>query len=1153
MRRLLPIAALLLGVLWPLEASAAEPEAAPQPEPVEAPTGEPTDEEPTDEEPTDEEPTDVDKDGPVFRARHSDPCIGKTIRSVALKGCEDRRCRQQGGGEHFLSLTDLERGDTLTDRARDLAVERLEQTGFFREVVLRCRQLPGGAMLVFHTAMNTFVRKVSLEGNEAFAAKEIRKRVFLRSGTILNVAPGLEAESETVRRQIDSIKRFYRREGLEDVEVRLEARRVERTTVDVVVHIDEGEMSRIKAIEIDWQKAERPRGAPLRCPTVAPRRIRRLVGLGVGDVVTSRERRRIRRRLETFFQSIGFARPDVEVEASGDPLTLSVVIQTDRCWLVRLWQRDTPALAETRTEPAIRFRDPLGAARDSLSEADWERQALEPWRESLPFGASGVFDRGEAERGVDAIHQALQDRGYLFADVELEHRAAPRSEEGWGPVGGTIDYLITLNYERRVQGVILRGRRSFPESEVLEVLDTKVWDALGTGGYVSVDRVLFDLIKLRRFYNERGFYDFRFLLEGLKEDSDPVRSVEDKGAWIIWEYTFQDRGFRVRKRKSEMVVYVETPYEEGPRTRIGYLSFHGNEAMDDATVQRLLKLKGGQPFGTWYLDEGMKAVKRWYHKRGYHKATVTALCDAEDSPPAGGDCQQVRSRKVDVAIAISEGPRSTVGEIYYRGHFKTDPEVLLRDLPPEGSPYVDSEIAEVTGKLRNLGVFNAVTIDRIGLEESPPRQDVGLVVSVEEAETRFVDLYAGFRTIDRDSDRDKRAPPLVGSLVGQAIASGDRQTSGLGRPLSLSLPDVLLSARAEYNDRHWLGRGYRLSLPIDVGTSTTEPLRLASLVPSLDVPRFLDSNVNLRFELLAEIDRVNEQLDRTEIGTGVSLSVPLIARMPLSVGARASLICFDSAETDCSKLDSLQPQYTPSLTWRWDTQDNPLNPRRGIALAAGLKYILAVDREKLEDKGVAELVDFVKWELSAEFAREVMGGPIIAAFIHYGAAVADKDEGKTVLLPANERFTLGGSNGMRGFADHAIGRYDVEGVLEPDILDYREDGGGNVVINGSAELRIPLLEDLGVWSAAFVDFGGLAMTHDELHSTSIRTSAGGGLRWLLGDQIPIRVDGAVVLDSLGEPRCIEYVVDPDPESLTGVRCTQKEDGFAFHVELLYPF
>ncbi|MGM0574898.1 MAG: POTRA domain-containing protein [Myxococcota bacterium] len=1077
------------------------------------------------------------------------PCVGRRVASVALVGCRGRTCDTESRRRRLLSLADLDPEETLTAEDHERAVARLEKTGYFREVAITCEQATDGVDVRIVVDMNTFVRDVDIEGNEDFRVGEIRKRLFLRSGTVLNVTPGEEEQHESVRRQVQSLQRFYRREGLEDVSIGVEATRADPTTVDLRILIDEGERRRIRDLVIRHRQVLPTPPGEQGCPTVSRPRLRRLVGVGVGGVVTSRTERRVRRDLETFFQSIGYVRPHVDVRVEEDPLRMVVDIQTERCWLVRVWERESAAVSGTRDVPAFRFHDPLGEDVAAGEDAPYQRASLEPWREKLPFGPSGVFDREEAKRGVEIIQRDLEDEGFPFAEVVLEHRRFPRAgpDELASPVAGAIDFRITRNYERRIQGILLPGRRTFSEERLLEEIDTKVYDALGDGGFVQVEQVLFDLKELRRFYEARGFYRFRFLVQGEPDDPAPSRERIETRDWLVWEYRYRDRGFRVKKRRSEMVLYLELPFEEGPRTRLQDVVIAGNEQLSTRRVGKMLGLAPGDPFGSAYLEDGLQRIRAWYRRRGFHQARVRASCEA-DIPPPGGDCSLVRSSWADLIVSIDEGPRSVVGEIFWRGNFRTDPEVLVRDLPESGEPYDQSRLAEATRKLRNLGVFSAVDITRIGLEESPPRERIALVVSVEEADSRFLDLAAGFRTIDRDSDRGTRAPPLLGSIVGHGTASMDRSTTGLARAFPLSLPDVLFVFETEYIDRHFRGMGHRMRLPVKYGFSTKDALRLLSFVPTLDVPRFLGSDILLQFKLLAELDRVNEQLDREEVGAGTSLTWPLRKRMSLGVGVEASYIRFTNPDESPGLTtridDSFVPQVRPSVRWRWDTQDNPLHPTEGFALTSEVRYILAVDRQVVEDERRTEVNNFVKWQTSFEWAWKPRGGPVVAWFSRYGAALGAAGE----LLPPNERFTLGGSNGLRGFADHAVGRYDENGRLEPDITDSRELGGGNVVLNGSVEFRLPILEDAGLWLGTFLDGGALARTHDDLSPGSFRFSAGAGLRWLIGDQIPIRFDWAA---AFGRRRCVEWREPPEPGT-EGV-CANREQGQAFHFDLLYPF
>ncbi|MEE2779047.1 MAG: BamA/TamA family outer membrane protein, partial [Myxococcota bacterium] len=569
-----------------------------------------------------------------------------------------------------------------------------------------------------------------------------------------------------------------------------------------------------------------------------------------------------------------------------------------------------------------------------------------------------------------------------------------------------------------------------------------------------------------------------------------------------------------------------------------------------SVAQEILGLYPGEPYDRSDLEEGLTRIETWYHGQGHHQVSVSLRCQSIDDEFTQGLCDplDVRAALVELSVEIDEGQQTQVGEVLWRGNFKTRPSVLVRDMPREGQPYNPTEVTEAARRLRNLGVFNAVQIDRIGLDEDPPRESLGLVVSVEEAESRFIDMAVGFRTIDREVDKNKKAPPWLGSVLGQETAAADRTTTGFGRPFALSLPDILLKLEAEYVDMNFLGMAHRFRVPFRFGFSTNDPLRVLSLTPTFSVPRLLDTSVHMDLKVLAELDEVTEQLDRTELGVSGSFTWPVAPRMTLGASLDAGFIRFRDPEFTVALESSedlitgeLTPQVRPFLRWRWDTQDNPLNPTRGFALATQLGYILEIDRDTIATRQTASLNDFVKWEASAEGAYQTRIGPVLAAFIRYGGSIGD---GET-LLPPNERFTLGGTTGMRGFADHSVGRYDEQGKLLADLTDIEQFGGGNVVINGSLEIRMPLMRQAGVWAGLFMDGGVLARSHAELHPSGVRASAGIGLRYLIGQQIPLRLDWGYIV---GKPRCLEWRAD-DP----GGTCGTQEESSAFHLDLLYPF
>src|SRR5690606_731143 len=146
-------------------------------------------------------------------------------------------------------------------------------------------------------------------------------------------------------------------------------------------------------------------------------------------------------------------------------------------------------------------------------------------------------------------------------------------------------------------------------------------------------------------------------------------------------------------------------------------------------------------------------------------------------------------------------------------------------------------------------------------------------------------------------------------------------------------------------------------------------------------PRLFDSDLTLTARGIAELDRVTDPLDRLELGLAGDLLIPrphaMTARFTAPAGiiqlqppgdgcvyglagpppgaasalpqttpeaASDAIACDgDAGSAACEDL-GFRPQFTLGLRWRWDTQDTPLHPTRGVSLAASTSFILDRDR-----------------------------------------------------------------------------------------------------------------------------------------------------------------------------------------------------------------
>jgi outer membrane protein assembly factor BamA len=1115
-------------------------------------------------------------------------CPSHAERVVKLVGCERESCDAY---RPLMRMLEELRAPTVTPAALARTEGRLVASRLVVAATAVCDPDSGDVTVTVTPA--TFIRRVDISGQEAFRRKDLMKRIFLRSGTAIalegdDLATAITNNAQ-VQRQLESLLRLYEQAGLDDTQIDVRATRHSPTRIDLGFRIREGLRQRLDTVMATHVHNG---GDDPRCPTISDTRLERLIGLGAGDLLTRNTERQLRTRLRKVFQAHGFENPQIRIAIRNaqpdDPPILDVRVETERCWLIRLWSRETAQGAVVDALP-WEWQDPVGSeTRDVLARGDaaYVRERHADWEAALPFGESGSFDRGEAARALEALTREHRARGHPFAEVRVIHRersavAANGAQEG-SDVRGTIDYLMTRNLRRRIQRIAFEGVDKDAVDILSGIVRTRPYGFFSGPGTFDEARLLGDLDLIAAHYRNEGHFRLRFpdgagdTGRAEQEDGGLVReSLSDSGAPNgprVWRYRAGSRGFRVVMAPHERDLEVVVGLEPGLPLRVDEVQFVGVATMSPAEAETLVGIRPGEPFRPRLLDAGMQRLERAYRQRGHYRLQLKASCaapaDAPDALPAGSvDCRDpslAALEHVVVRIEVDEGPPVRIGAVAWRGQMRTSPHVLTRDLPKGGELLDLDRVNQGLRLMRGLPVFSAVRVDIVAQENAgAPVEVADLVVAVEESETRFLDIAAGLRSIQRANIG--RIPRWAANGAGLLVDQTDRLTNGFGRPFALDLPDILLTLEAEYLDLHVNGDGGQLRIPFIAGFSLSEFLRLASFNPSYSWRRFLDTRMTLTLRGIAELDRVTDPLDRLELGAEGDLLVPIGTRtlagftlrggiirlavpdqpcincltappfgfgtaLPQSLSedaTRSGLCAGDSADPACSDL-GFRPQFTLGARWRHDTLDTPLHPTRGFMVQAATSFILDRDRFALQPT----FNQFFKWEASLRGAIP-LGDLILAGFIRYGGSVTfDQD-----FLPPDERFTLGGFNGLRGFSDNGICRYDRNGALEPDCP---AEFGGNVIINGSVELRAPLLDAIGLWLGIFVDFGALARSHDRLYPSSFRASTGLGVRWLLGDLIPVRVD---VGFPLFQRRCIA----PGDGS-----CTLEEPS-AFHVDLLYPF
>ncbi|MEQ1575181.1 MAG: POTRA domain-containing protein, partial [Vicinamibacterales bacterium] len=270
--------------------------------------------------------------------------------------------------------------------------------------------------------------------------------------------------------------------------------------------------------------------------------------------------------------------------------------------------------------------------------------------------------------------------------------------------------------------------------------------------------------------------------EDLLEDSS--RAIEN---WL------KGRGYRdaivtyTRDEQSGELTVTFT-VSRGLRYVLDRVTVGGNVAMFTPDVLAVLGVKPEAPFVQDVLDAGIAAVRNSYRSRGFARADVAGtISPLPGTSTVGGD------RHVELAVVVTEGPRTRLGSIAIEGNtVLTEGQLRAVMTVTPGRPYSEDEIAADRDRIdleyRNRGYDTVIVEPRVTLADGDTRADVHF--SVTEGPQAFVDhviVVGNHRTSRATIDREVVLKP--GDPLGYAALLDSQQrlaALGLFRRVQIS-------------------------------------------------------------------------------------------------------------------------------------------------------------------------------------------------------------------------------------------------------------------------------------------------------------------------------------------------------------------------------
>lgn len=418
-------------------------------------------------------------------------------------------------------------------------------------------------------------------------------------------------------------------------------------------------------------------------------------------------------------------------------------------------------------------------------------------RDEVQVRPRGIFTRAKTQADVQRIVELYRRSGRISATVTPKIVELPQKrvdlifEIDEGPNTG----VLNLNF---------LGNEAFSDNDLKDVIVTREsrwYRFFSSNDNYDPDRIEYDREQLRKYYRNRGYYDFRV-------------------ASSVAELATDQNGFA-----------ITFTLDEGPRYKFGKLTVATElKKLNGDILRQLLPIKEGEVYQDQKIEDATDALTFAAGAAGF------AFVDVRPVYKANPD-----TKTVDVTFQVKEGPRVYVDRIDVVGNTQTLDYVIRREmLVAEGDAYNRVLVDRSRNQIRALGFFKDVNIEQTP-GSAPDRTN--LRVQVTEQPTGQVSFSAGYSSVDqlvldlgvsqsnfRGRGQNVRARVSVGSLR-QQIDFSFTEPRFLGRDLRAGA-DLYsyrydFSRYAAYNSES-TGGGVRLGFGLTRDASMTTRYTLRS-------------------------------------------------------------------------------------------------------------------------------------------------------------------------------------------------------------------------------------------------------------------------------------------------------------------------------------
>lgn len=397
----------------------------------------------------------------------------------------------------------------------------------------------------------------------------------------------------------------------------------------------------------------------------------------------------------------------------------------------------------------------------------------------------GIFTRAKVQSDVARILELYRRSGRISATVTPQIVELPQKR---------VDLIFKID-EGPKTGILrvnFLGNHAFSDDDLRGVVVTEQshwYKFFSSNANYDPDRLEYDKEQLRKFYRNRGYYDFRVI-------SAVAELAPDKNGFVI-TYTI----------------------DEGPQYKFGKINVETElQKLNKNVLMALVPIHSGEIYQDKKLEDATDALTFAAGAAGF------AFVDVRPRYTAHRD-----TKTVDVTFDVKEGPRVYIGRIDIVGNTQTLDYVIRREMNVvEGDAYNRALVDRSKNQIKALGFFKDVDITETP-GDAPDRTN--LQVKVTEQPTGELSFSAGYSSVDqlvidlgfaeknfRGRGQDLRARVSLGSISKQVDFSFTEprfQGRDLAVGTDLFYYDYDLTRFSAYREKS-LGSSLRVNFPLSL-------------------------------------------------------------------------------------------------------------------------------------------------------------------------------------------------------------------------------------------------------------------------------------------------------------------------------------------------